>query len=111
MAAKKENPVLWSQKEHAKPKPSEPLGELLIDAVRSGNEIRVRDALQKGADINYMCQAPTHVSRISRAFSTSRSSLLPFFFFFFFYLFFFKKTASDLEHWCNDTADACDAQK
>ncbi len=40
--------------------PTETAGELLIDAVRSGQEIRVRDALQKGADVNYMCQAPTH---------------------------------------------------
>jgi hypothetical protein len=34
--------------------------ELLIDAVRSRQEIRVRDALQKGANVDYVCQAPTH---------------------------------------------------
>lgn len=53
------------------------LGEFLIEAVRSGVEVRtgpacvraapltfgqvrVRDALVKGANINYKCQAPTH---------------------------------------------------
>jgi hypothetical protein len=87
MAAKaKANPVLWAQTELPKPKTSEALGELLIDSVRSGSEVRVRDALQKGADINYMCQAPTHVSGFILVLALFR---LSFSFFLFSFVFFF----------------------
>ncbi len=87
MAAKsKGNEVLWAQRDTSKParygsafvffafRPAsrsptlfftcdaskDAANELLIDAVRSGQEVRVRDALQKGADIDAVVQCPTH---------------------------------------------------
>merc|ERR1711916_89082 len=60
MSAKTQNPVLWSQKDHPKPDGFNANGEVLIEAVRSGDEQKVREALIKGAPIDYMCQAPTN---------------------------------------------------
>merc|ERR1711916_309917 len=60
MSAKTQNPVLWSQKDHPKPDGFNANGEVLIEAVRSGDEQKVREALIKGAPIDYVCQAPTN---------------------------------------------------
>merc|ERR1711991_537825 len=57
--AKSRNPVLWAQKDHPKPAGFDANGENLIAAVRTGQPERVREALMKGAPIDYVCQAPT----------------------------------------------------
>ncbi len=75
MAAHNKNPLLWPHTQHAQAAPNNALGELLVDAVRSGVEVRVRDALVKGADVNYKVVRAALVACARAASCASRDAL------------------------------------